>query len=131
MTSSINALLASEHIADLRREAAHWTSVAPASTATPVQPIELRLVEAAESGDVHRLAALDEAPEPAGRVLLAIVGGEAVAGLSLGDQRVVANPFRCTRDAIALLRRRAEHLSGSRPRRRGLRRILRPRPRPV
>ena len=127
MTSSINTILASEHIADLRRDAAHRGAVAHASATTSVQPIELRLVEAAESGDVHRLAALDEAPEPAGRVLLAIVGGEAVAGLSLGDQRVVANPFRCTRDAVALLRLRAEHLSGSRPRRRGLRRVLRPR----
>jgi hypothetical protein len=125
MTSSINTILAAEHIADLRRDAAHWGGVVRASATTPVQPIELRLVEAAESGDVHRLAALDEAPEPAGRVLLAVVDGEAVAGLSLNDQRVVANPFRCTRDAVALLRLRAEHLSGSRPRRRGLRRMLR------
>jgi hypothetical protein len=127
MNTSINILLASEHIADLRREADRRHAIPRTPAAASVRPIELRLVHADETGDVHRLAALDEAHELEGRVLLAIVGGEAVAGLSLGDQRVVANPFFPTRDAVALLRLRAERLSRSRPRRRRLRRMLRPR----
>jgi hypothetical protein len=41
-----------------------------------------------------------------------------VAALSLADGRVVADPFRLTENAIALLRVRADHLAGRRPRRR-------------
>jgi hypothetical protein len=59
----------------------------------------------------RRIAALK------GRVLLALVEAERVAALSLYDERVVANPFAGTHDAVALLRLRAAHLLGERPRR--------------
>jgi hypothetical protein len=62
------------------------------------------------------LAALDDAPELDGRVLMAVVDGTSVAALSLDDGRVVANPFVPTEDTVALLRLRANHLSARRPR---------------
>lgn len=75
--------------------------------------IELRFAHANEADVVRRLAELDSAPELTGRVVIALLNGEAVAGLSLLDERVVANPFVSTREAVALLRLRAEQLSGA------------------
>jgi len=80
--------------------------------------LELRLAEPGEAGVIRRLAALDDARELEGPVLLALLDGEAVAGLSLRDGRVVANPFVAAADAVTLLRLRAEHLSGAPARRR-------------
>jgi hypothetical protein len=77
----------------------------------PAPRIELRLAHADDAEVVNRLAALDSAPELTGQVLIALIDGEAVAGLSLPDRRVVANPFVATNEAVALLRLRAEHLS--------------------
>jgi hypothetical protein len=74
-------------------------------------PVELRLARATETSVVRRLAELDSAPELTGEVVIALINGDAVAGLSLLDQRVVANPFVPTREAVALLRLRATHLS--------------------
>jgi hypothetical protein len=127
---SINATIAAEHQADLRREAAaRWlyrsaTAAAdrPARTAT----IALRLAEDDEAGLVRRLAELDDAPDLHGPVLLALIDGEAAAALSLDDRRVVANPFVLTEDAVGLLRLRANHLLGK-ARRRWSRPTLRPR----
>jgi hypothetical protein len=73
-------------------------------------PVELRLAGPTEASSVRRLAELDSAPELTGDVVIALVDGDAVAGLSLLDQRVVANPFVPTCDAVALLRLRAKHL---------------------
>jgi hypothetical protein len=88
--------------------------------------IQLRLAAPTDADVVRRLAELDDAPPIGGPTLLALSDGEAVAGLSLSDGRVVANPFVPTRDAIALLRLRAGHLSdGRRPARRRLRHRLR------
>lgn len=86
--------------------------------------IELRLAEASDSAAVKRLAQLDSAPSLEGEVVIALIDGEAVAGLSLLDRRVTANPFVLTDEVVALMRLRAEHLSGA-SRRRGLGRILR------
>jgi hypothetical protein len=69
---------------------------------------------------------LDGAPALEGEALLALIDGEAVAALSLRDGHVVANPFVRTEAAVALLRLRAGHVSGSRPGRRR-RFIMRPR----
>jgi hypothetical protein len=84
--------------------------------------IALRLAHADERGAVDRLARLDEAPAPAGDVLLALVDGEPVAALSLADGSVVADPFTPTADVVDLLRVRAQRLGaparvrGGRPR---------------
>lgn len=81
--------------------------------------IELRLLRTHEAHLVRRLAALDDAPELDGQVLVALMGGQAVAALSLRDRRVVANPFVPTSEAVALLRLRVAQLSE------GRRRVLR------
>jgi hypothetical protein len=90
--------------------------------------IELRLLGTHEARLVRRLAALDDAPALDGQILVALIGGQAVAALSLADQRVVANPFLPTAEPVALLRLRAEQLArGSRrPRQawRGATRVL-------
>jgi hypothetical protein len=75
--------------------------------------IELRLAHPDEADVIRRLAELDSAPELTGQVVIALLNGEAVAGLSLLDQHVVANPFVSTGAAVALLRLRAEQLSGA------------------
>jgi hypothetical protein len=129
--TSINALMAAEHVADLHRDSERRRSsgatVQPSGSAPVQMPIvALRLAEADEASVVRRLSDLDDAPPLTGQVLLAMIDGEAVAALSLSDGRVVANPFLHTEAAVGLLRLRARHLSVARPRRR-LRTILRPR----
>ena len=80
----------------------------PTATTTD---IELRQVRAGDTEGVRRLAELDSAPALAAPVLVAVINGEPVAAVSLSDQRIVANPFVETRELVALLRLRAEHLS--------------------
>lgn len=123
MTTSISSLAAKEHVADLRRVAERRRSVPSPPQATVSSPentpaVALRLAAADERHVVRDLAALDDASALEGHVLLALIDGEAVAALSLCDGRVVANPFVRTDAAVALLRLRAEHLSGRRARRR-------------
>jgi hypothetical protein len=123
MTSSINSLIATEHVADLHRLAEQRRPIAGTSqpsVARAARPpaISLRPADAEDAHVVEHLAALDEAPVPEGAVLLALVDGEAVAALSLGDGRVVANPFMRTEAAVELLRLRREHVFGKRSRRR-------------
>jgi hypothetical protein len=59
-----------------------------------------------------RLAALDSAPVPGAPFLLAEVGGELRAALSLADGAAIADPFHPTAPLVALLRTRAEQLRG-------------------
>lgn len=98
------------------------TIIAPAGYASA---IELRLLGAHQSHLVHRLAVLDDAPDLEGSVLVAIIDGRDVAALSLDDQRVVADPFVPTSDAVALLRHRAAQLSNGHRRPPVFRRALR------
>jgi hypothetical protein len=132
MTTSINALIAAEHNADLRRDSERRRSIVepqPTRVTSQAQTaiVALRLAGPDEAQVVRRLASLDDAPPLTGQVLLALVDGQAVAALSLSDGRVVANPFLPTEAAVGLLRLRAQHLSVKRPRRRRFRTILRPR----
>ena len=132
MTTSINALIAAEHNADLRRDSERRRSIVepqPTRVTSQAQTaiVALRLAGPDEAQVVRRLASLDDAPALTCQVLLALVDGEAVAALSLSDGRVVANPFLPTEAAVGLLRLRAQHLSVKRPRRRRFRTILRPR----
>ncbi len=112
MTTVMNALVAREHVADMRRAAERRQPIPSSSGNGHVAAIELRIATADEAPLVRRLASLDDARDLEGQVLLARVGGEAVAALSLCDQRVVANPFVPTREAVALLRLRVAQLSG-------------------
>lgn len=123
MITSLSSLVATEHVADLHRSAGRRRSIASASAPTGSTPanapgVVLRLSGGDEGHVVRDLAALDDASALEGEVLLALVDGEAVAALSLRDGRVVANPFVHTEAAVALLRLRAQHVSGRRTRRR-------------
>jgi hypothetical protein len=81
-------------------------------TTTPHNPtLALRVARDDEAPTVRRLAALDDAPPLKGEVLLALVDGEAVAATSLGDGRVVANPFVRTAETVRLLSLRASQLA--------------------
>lgn len=124
MSITLSMLAGREHAADLRRSAQRRGTIQTSSVSPDAPTVELRLAGGADGHVVRRLAALDDAAELAGPVLLAIVDGDAVAGLSLRDGRVVANPFVSTRDTVALLHLRAENLSKVPARHRRLRRPL-------
>jgi hypothetical protein len=124
MNTTMNALVAEQHVADLRRAAERRPATRSGAVDEYAPRVELRLADAGDARVVRRLADLDSAPSLEGPVLLALLDGDAVAGMSLRDGRVVANPFVAANQAVALLRLRAEHLSGA-PVRRRLRRLLR------
>src|ERR1700756_18990 len=115
MATSLNALVAREHIADLRRAASERgvgraglrrrRSTAAMSSAGPAAAV--RFAHPDEAGILRRLAQLDDAKELAGEILVATIDADVVAALSLDDGRVVANPFVLTSDAVEVLRRSA------------------------
>ena len=74
---------------------------------------------------VKRLAAIDSAAPPTGDVLLAEMGNELWAAISLDTGAVIADPFRPSADLVELLRFRAGPLHGDdRDERHGLARLL-------
>jgi hypothetical protein len=86
-------------------------------TATAInQPVLIRPATSADAGAIARLAALDSQRVPSGDLLLGEVGGELQAAVRVRDGAVIADPFSPTADLVALLRERAEHLSGRRAR---------------
>jgi hypothetical protein len=74
--------------------------------------LTIRRADAADEFAVRRLAALDSAFPPTGDVLLAEVGDELWAALSIDTGHAVADPFRPSRDLVDLLRLRAGRLNG-------------------
>jgi hypothetical protein len=76
----------------------------------------IRTATASDAEALQRLAALDSQSLAAGPHLLAELDGQAVAALSRTDGSVVADPFSRTDTIVALLRRRAEQLTGVRER---------------
>jgi hypothetical protein len=60
---------------------------------------------------LDRLAALENMRLPGGPMLLAEVGRDVRAALSLSDGTVVADPFHPTAELIELLRQQATELS--------------------
>jgi hypothetical protein len=72
--------------------------------------ISIRLAGPEDDELLRRLAALDSAPVPTGRALLAEQANEAVAAISLGTGAVVADPFRPSAPAADLLRLRRYQL---------------------
>jgi hypothetical protein len=125
MATSLNALVAREHIADLHRAAnGHRTGRAAlrrrrseAATSGPRPAAVVRFAHADEAGTLRHLAELDDAPELAGEVLVATIDADVVAAVSLDDGRVVANPFVFTSEAVELLRGTATALASRRRRR--------------
>lgn len=76
--------------------------------------ITIRPAAADDAPALTRLAVLDSAAVPETPVLVAEVGGELWAAVSLWDGRAVADPFHHTADLVALLR---DHVVRARARR--------------
>ena len=66
--------------------------------ATPA-PLRIRQARHADAAALERLAALDSSQVPHGDVLLAEVGDELWAALSLDDGHAIADPLRPSADA--------------------------------
>lgn len=84
----------------------------------PVTHSTLRIRQArhTDAAALERLAALDSSHAPAGDVLLAEVGGELWAALSLQDGHAVADPLRPSADAVLMLGARGRQLRRARGR---------------
>jgi hypothetical protein len=76
----------------------------------------IRTATASDAEALQRLAALDSQDLADGPHLLAELDGRAVAALSRSNGSVVADPFTRTDSVVAMLRRRAEQLTGVRER---------------
>ncbi|MFL5819151.1 MAG: hypothetical protein ACJ76S_00505 [Solirubrobacteraceae bacterium] len=75
--------------------------------------ISIRSAYPDDADALHRLAALDSAPVPESPVLVADVGGELRAALSLSDRTVIADPFVATAHLVVLLEVQAAQLRQS------------------
>lgn len=69
--------------------------------------ITLRPAAPEDSPDLHRVAQLDSAPLPSGRLLLAQVDRRILAAISIDTGAVIADPFARTTELVAMLRDRA------------------------
>jgi hypothetical protein len=86
--------------------------------------LTLRHAVPADADELDRLAQLDSRRAPRGVVLVAEVGGELWAAVSLDDMHAVADPFRPTGELVALLVARARQLRrAENGRRQGLPRV--------
>jgi hypothetical protein len=79
-----------------------------------------------DAAQLMRLAALDSQRPLGPDALVAIVGGQIQAAVSLADGRAVADPFRPTAELVDLLRMRSAQLAAPAEPRRSLRARLLP-----
>ena len=94
------------------------------ATGPDLSALTLRYAVPADAGALDRLAQLDSGRAPRGVVLVAEVGGELRAAISIDDSQAIADPFRPTGELVALLVERARQLRRSRRGRRlGLPRV--------
>jgi hypothetical protein len=78
--------------------------------AIPERAVTLRRYSAEDHDRLARLAALDSSKSPRQPVVVAEVGGELRAALSLNDGSLVADPFHLTEGVADLLRAYARQL---------------------
>jgi hypothetical protein len=110
-------------LATLRRAARERRAAEATRTdAPPARPILLRVAGPADAPAVARLAALDSRPVPEGAVLLAELDGTLIAARPLDlHEEPLADPFRHTEEARALLELWERQLLGRRRPRRPVR----------
>ncbi len=65
--------------------------------------LTIRRAEPRDAGALARLAALDSSHAPVGDVLMAEVGDELRAALSVASGEIIADPFRRTAELVDLL----------------------------
>lgn len=70
----------------------------------------IRTASSFDRDALTNLAALDETRLPAGEMLVATVDGELTAAVAIDSGEAIADPFRPTADAIALLRAQARRI---------------------
>lgn len=89
--------------------------------------ITIRHAEPEDGAALRRLAARDSAEMPEGAMLVALVGDEVRAAVSVGGGEAIADPFHPTAEIVRLLTARAEQMrpGGAHRPRGGLRRLLR------
>jgi len=73
--------------------------------------ISIRSADPQDYTDLWQLAALDDRPLPRSPFVVAEVDGEIVAAVSLESGEAIADPFRRTAQAVALLHLRASQLA--------------------
>ena len=71
---------------------------------TNTDPIVIRQAREADAGKLDRLAVLDSAQLSSGPFLIAEVGGEAKAAVSIADGHAVADPFFPSAQLVELMR---------------------------
>ena len=82
------------------------------STTTSSEPVLMRPATEADAARIGELARLDSKRLPAGPFLVAELAGSIVAAASVPTGAVVADPFRHTADAVAMLRLRSAQVAG-------------------
>jgi hypothetical protein len=82
------------------------------STQTFSEPVLMRPAIEADAARIGDLARLDDKRLPAGPFLVAELGGSIVAAVSVSTGAAVADPFRHTADAVAMLRLRSAQVAG-------------------
>jgi hypothetical protein len=80
------------------------------TTSIEAEPVLMRRAATGDSARIRELALLEDKRVPAGPFLVADLSGEVVAAVSLSSGAVVADPFRLTGDAVAMLRLRATQI---------------------
>ena len=93
--------------------------------------IAIRTARQDDFAGLWQLASLDSSLVPDGPLLVAETEDQIVAALSLATGEAVADPFRRTAEALALMRLRAAQLPRDSARPRGRFRRLRGRPSPA
>jgi len=76
------------------------------------RPVTIRRALPADAAALAELAVLDDAAPLEGELIVAEIEGELWAARSLREGRTIADPFRPTEEARALLALRAAHLNG-------------------
>jgi len=77
-------------------------------------PVVVREAAPADRASLRRLAERDSAPLPAEPLVVAEVGGEIRAAVSVSDRRAIADPFHRTVEHAALAEMRAAQLRRAR-----------------
>jgi hypothetical protein len=88
-------------------------------TILPMTNLTIRPATAADIAALAHLAALDSSEVPAGPVFLAEQDERLIAAVSARDGAAIADPFTRSADAVEILRRRTQQVTGraTRPRR--------------
>ena len=86
------------------------------SDIAPSATLAIGHIGASDVEALRALAQLDSSRVPTGEILVAKVGGELWAAISVDDRHTIADPFRPTRAIVSLLKERARQLRRARRR---------------